>query len=81
MKFGPAGNPLILNQTEIKNRALSIRSRIDDLNDCYRELQQICTHPNKTSEYIIAKSAWSAGDDDWINHHCPDCDKRWTEDQ
>ena len=82
MKFTAAGNPTILNQTQIKNRALALKSRIDKLNDCYKDLQQICTHPNKTSKRNGSTGNWDRNEDCyWINHYCPDCDKRWIEDQ
>ena len=73
MKFTAAGNPTILNQTQIKNRALALKSRIDKLNECYKDLQQICIHPNKDSK--------GGSSTYWIEHYCPDCDKRWHDNQ
>lgn len=82
MKFTAAGNPTILNQTQIKNRALALKSRIDKLDECYKDLQQICTHPNKISKRDSSTGNWDRNDDCyWIKNHCPDCDKRWYEDQ
>lgn len=82
MKFTAAGNPVILNQRQIRNRAISLKSRMDKLNECYKDLQQICTHPNKDSKRDGTGSMWCKDDEAyWINHYCPDCDKRWTEDQ
>jgi hypothetical protein len=75
-------NPPNLKQTQIKNRAISLKSRIDKLNERYKELQQICNHPNKTSKRDGTGSMWCKDDEAyWINHYCPDCDKRWTTDQ
>ena len=47
-----------------------------------KELQDICLHTNTTKKYGADTGNYDPhADRYWIDFHCLDCDKHWTEDQ
>ena len=68
---------------------LSIKQKVDKIHDKLHRLQtdlirlqDECDHPNVVREYKSSTGNWDRGDDAyWINFTCPDCRKRWMEDQ
>ena len=76
------GNMKMMTPAQIKRKALTIKKHLDKWNEAYKLLQQECQHPNKDSKRDGTGSMWCKDDEAyWINHYCPDCDKRWIEDQ
>jgi hypothetical protein len=76
------GNMKMMTPAQIKRKALTIKKHLDKWNEAYKLLQQECQHPNKDSKRDGTGSMWCKADEAyWINHYCPDCDKKWTEDQ
>ena len=71
-----------MTPTQVRRRSLTIKKHLDKWNTAYKMLQQECQHPNKTSKRSGSTGNWDRNDDCyWIDHYCPDCDKRWMEDQ
>jgi hypothetical protein len=76
------GNMKMMTPAQVRRKALTIKKHLDKWNTAYKALQQECQHPNKDSKRDGTGSMWCKTDEAyWINHYCPDCDKRWTEDQ
>jgi hypothetical protein len=49
------------------------------LRDMTEKIQSECDHKNKTMEYKSDTGNYDPSQDAyWINHVCPDCEKRWT---
>lgn len=68
--------------TSIKTRVDRIHNAFTKLQKDLKRLQDECTHPNVEKEYKADTGNWDRGDDSyWINFDCPDCRKRWMEDQ
>jgi hypothetical protein len=71
-----------MNQDEIIKRRQTIDSFLDKwYNEC-KALRSICTHPEVIITYKCNTGNYDPGaDSSWSIHKCPDCDKRWTEDE
>lgn len=71
-----------MTQEEIRRKWESIDRREDKLAKELAKLQTLCTHPNvkKTHKSNTGNYDPSA-DSYWIEFVCPDCCKRWTEEQ
>jgi hypothetical protein len=67
---------------QVNAQRLKIETRLNKANADLKSLQSTCTHPN-----VVQKHGGNTGNYDpssdcyWIDFTCPDCDKRWTEDQ
>ena len=63
---------------KISTRYKRIRKKYDEAYAAMLALQEECTHPNATKEYGANTGNWCKQDDYyWIDHQCPDCQKRW----
>jgi hypothetical protein len=72
----------MMTPTQVKRKALTIKKHLDKWNTNYKILQQECQHTNKISKNEGSTGNWDRNDDCWWkSHYCPDCDKRWTEEQ
>ena len=71
-----------MNQEQIRKFREDIQYIIDTNHNSLKMLQDKCTHPDVTKEYKSNTGNYDpSADSYWINLHCPDCDKRWREDQ
>ena len=71
-----------ITQEDIRPIREDIKWAINKLYDDLHILQSKCTHPDVTKEYKANTGNYDPSCDRyWINFHCPDCDKRWREDQ
>jgi hypothetical protein len=69
-------------QENIRKSREEIQYIIVEKQNILKEIQNICNHPNVSKEYKANTGNYdSSADRYWINFHCPDCDKRWQEDQ
>lgn len=67
---------------QIKRKWESIDRREQKLADELKALQSLCQHPNATKKYDGSTGNYDrTADCYWIDHRCPDCDKRWRTDQ
>lgn len=71
-----------MTQENIRNKWESIDRREEKLAKELAKLQSLCTHPNvnKTHKSNTGNYDRSA-DSYWIEFVCPDCRKRWIEEQ
>lgn len=59
-----------------------ITHNLEVYNTALRNLQSICEHPNATKKGESDTGNWDRSQDSyWWIFNCPDCGKRWTEDQ
>lgn len=73
----------------MNNPGISISQRREQINQRLNEarlelnaLQEECTHPLLTGTFKSDTGNWSRSDDVyWVEFVCPDCGKRWDEDQ
>lgn len=73
---------LEMNQEEIRNWRVDVQRTINENHSTLKWIQHKCTHPDVTKEYKANTGNYDpSADRYWINFHCPDCDKRWMEDQ
>jgi hypothetical protein len=71
-----------MTPAQVRRKALTIKKHLDKWNAAYKDLQAICPHTNHHQKNEGTGSMWCKDDEAyWINHYCPDCDKRWTTDQ
>jgi hypothetical protein len=76
------GNMKMMTPAQIKRKLASIKRREEKLSHELAKLQALCPHPNVISKREGSTGNWDRHDDCWwTNYHCPDCSKRWTEDQ
>ena len=69
-------------QEQIRNWRIDVQYTINANQSTLKWIQDKCTHPDVTKEYKANTGNYDPGCDRyWINFHCPDCDKRWREDQ
>lgn len=71
-----------MTQDEIRNKWESIDRREDKLAKELIKLQSLCNHPNVKKEYKSNTGNYDpSADSYWIEFRCPDCRKRWIEEQ
>jgi len=69
-------------QEEIRKKWESIDRREEKLARELSKLQSVCSHPNVKKEYKSNTGNYDpTADSYWIDFQCPDCRKRWSEDQ
>jgi hypothetical protein len=69
-------------QRAIREKRASIQGIIDISNKDLLELQAQCTHPSATKTPKSNTGNWDRSQDAyWYDFSCPDCGKRWSEDQ
>jgi len=67
---------------DIATRRIQYEARIDHWEGLLSELQTECPHQNVKKEYKGSGGNYDpSADSYWINFDCPDCGKRWQEDQ
>ena len=71
-----------MTPAQVRRKLAIINKHQEKWDAAERELREICTHPNVTKKYDGSTCNWDPNDDCyWIEFKCPDCGKRWTEDQ
>jgi hypothetical protein len=71
-----------MTPAQVRRRYQTIMKHQRKWHLAYKALQEECLHPKSISKRDSSTGNWDRGDDCyWIKHYCPDCDKRWTEDQ
>ena len=66
----------------ISQRHEQIVQRLSEAYVDLSTLQEECTHPGLVGTYKADTGNWSRSDDAyWVEFRCPDCSKRWDEDQ
>lgn len=71
-----------MDQEEIRNWRIDVQKTINENQSTLKWIQHKCTHPDVIKEYKANTGNYDPSSDRyWINFHCPDCDKRWREDQ
>jgi predicted RNA-binding Zn-ribbon protein involved in translation (DUF1610 family) len=71
-----------MTPAQIRRKWASIDRREEKLADELAALQAICTHTNVEKEYKSNTGNYDpTADSYWIDFRCPDCGKRWIEDQ
>jgi len=67
---------------EIRKKWESIDRREEKLAKELAKLQAACQHPNVTKKYEGNTGNYDpTADSYWITFNCPDCRKRWSEEQ
>lgn len=67
---------------QVKQRFDYIDARLDHWAEILVRLQGECTHPNVKKKYRGSSGNYDpSADSYWIEFDCPDCGKRWQEDQ
>jgi hypothetical protein len=60
----------------------ALDKNIEDLQKQLGTHASTCEHPVLTGKYGANTGNWSSTDDSyWVDFFCPNCGKRWTEDQ
>ena len=71
-----------MTPAQVRRRYKTIMKHQRKWYDAYKALQEECQHPKLISKRDGTGSMWCKADEAyWVNHYCPDCDKRWIEDQ
>jgi hypothetical protein len=71
-----------MTPAQIRRKWASIDQREEKLAVELANLQAACTHPNVEKEYKSNTGNYDpSADHYWIEFRCPDCRKRWNEDQ
>lgn len=71
-----------MTPNQVQKQYLTIRNKIDRLNDQLDELQEQCQHPNVEKTYKGNTGNYDpSADSYWIEWLCPDCKKYWMTDQ
>lgn len=71
-----------MTQDEIRELLGVYNRRLAVVYASVKQLQTICTHPSVTKRYRSDTGNYDPGCNSyWIDYHCPDCGKIWTEDQ
>lgn len=65
----------------MKKSVENIYKEIEALEKRIEKIQNKCRHENVLKEHHGNTGNWDPNDDCyWTDFHCPDCDKRWSED-
>lgn len=71
-----------MTPAQVRRRLSTINKHQNKWDDAERELQALCSHPNVTKKYNSNTGNYDpTADSYWIEYRCPDCNKRWNEDQ
>lgn len=71
-----------MTQEDIRKKWESIDRREDKLVKELAKLQSLCEHPNVDKTYKSNTGNYDpSADNYWIEFVCPDCRKRWIEEQ
>jgi hypothetical protein len=71
-----------MTPAQIRRKRASIERREEKLADELIKLRSVCSHLNVTKEHKSNTGNYDpSADSYWIDFRCPDCGKRWTEDQ
>lgn len=71
-----------MTPAQVRRRLRTIRKHQEVWDDAEKQLQEACKHPGVVEKYCGNSGNYDpSADSYWIDYHCPDCDKRWTEDQ
>lgn len=71
-----------MTPAQIRRKLATINKHQLKWDTAERELQTLCQHPNASKKYGSDTGNWDRGQDSyWIDYNCPDCGKRWQEDQ
>jgi sugar-specific transcriptional regulator TrmB len=62
----------------IERRVSTLQKKISNAVNEVTKLREECLHPNKTSVPKSDTGNYCKADDRyWVEHHCPNCGKRW----
>lgn len=71
-----------MTPAQVRRRYFTIERNQIKWDGAERALQETCAHPNATKKYGGDTGNWDRSQDSyWIDFSCPDCRKRWREDQ
>jgi hypothetical protein len=71
-----------MTPAQIRRRFETIERHQERWELAEKELQTICKHPSADKKYRGDSGNWDRSQDSyWIEFKCPDCGKRWIEDQ
>lgn len=71
-----------MTQDDIRKKWESIDRRGEKLAKELSKLQAVCQHPDVVKTYNSNTGNYDpSADSYWIDFFCPDCRKRWVEDQ
>lgn len=80
-KLRTKGNELV-SAIELVPGVAELRREIDKIGNKIQKLIDTCPHENVKKTYKGDTGNWCKDDDSyWIEFDCPDCGKRWHEDQ
>lgn len=72
----------MITQDKIRDKMDKLISKEDKIAAKMLKLQSQCQHPNVNKQYNGNIGNYDpTADSYWIEFKCPDCDKRWNEDQ
>ena len=73
---------IVSSVLNILQRRIQIEQEIGQAYMNLKSLQEECTHPALVGTFRSDTGNWSEVDDNyWVEFKCPDCGKRWDEDQ
>lgn len=71
-----------MTPAQVRRKWASIDRREEKLAHELAKLQDLCVHSNVTKKYDSNTGNYDpSADSYWIDFFCPDCRKRWREDQ
>lgn len=72
----------LMTPAQIRRRLATIERHQERWELAEKELQAICQHPFADKKYRSDTGNWDRSQDSyWIEFKCPDCGRRWIEDQ
>lgn len=81
-KAAPPETPEMKEQRRIRDKQSDLKAQIARLNADLDGLREQCTHPNVKKESNGSTGNYDRSQDHyWRDCTCPDCGKRWTEEQ
>ena len=66
---------------QVKRRVATLQRQIESARAKLEAVQEICPHVNALHKNRADTGNYDGVDTYWTEHHCYDCDRRWTTDQ
>lgn len=71
-----------MTPAQVRRKLATINKHQTKWDDAERELQSTCSHPAASKKHCGNSGNYDpSADSYWIEFKCPDCGKRWMEDQ
>lgn len=71
-----------MTPAQVRRKLQTINRHQNKWDDAERELQASCSHPSASKKHCGNSGNYDpSADSYWIEYRCPDCNKRWNEDQ